>query len=147
VWRRIRVVPFPVTIPADEQDGHLDERLQADADAVLTWAIEGYQQYVEIGLAEPDAVKVATSNYQKAMDAVARFIAECCLINPHMYATTSELFARWVTWAAEDGTEPISSKAFGQALDRKGYPAGPGGRAGRTRRGIGLQAEDDGDTE
>lgn len=145
VWRRVRVIPFDVVIPPEERDAHLPEMLELAADAVLAWAVEGYRQYATGGLAEPDAVLKATDAYQHESDAVARFIAECCYLSPHAFALTSELFSRWVQWAAEDGAEPMSSKKFGQALDAHGYPAGPGGRAGRQRRGIGLLAEDDSD--
>ncbi|HEY3713870.1 MAG TPA: phage/plasmid primase, P4 family [Jatrophihabitantaceae bacterium] len=141
IWRRLRVVPFGVVIPEDEQDVHLDEQLQLDADAVLTWAVAGYHDYTQHGLAEPDAVKAATAKYQTDSDAIARFLADCCLINPHMYITTGEAFERWVTWAADDGTEPISSKAFGEALDRRGHPTTKSnGR--RVRRGLGLLTDD-----
>ncbi len=36
IWRRIRVVPFEVVIPADEQDRELDARLQLEADSILS---------------------------------------------------------------------------------------------------------------
>ncbi len=143
VWRRIRVVPFDVVIPPEGRDGHLGERLELDADAVLAWAIEGHRQYAQHGLAEPEAVLRATGDYRQASDAIARFIAECCYLSPHACALTSELFTRWTRWAIEDGAEPLSVKKFGQALDTHGYPAGPGGRAGRQRKGVGLLAEED----
>lgn len=143
VWRRVRVIPFDVEIPEAERDGYLGERLELDADAVLTWMVDGYRQYAEQGLAEPDAVLRATGDYRQASDAVARFIAEVCYLSPQAFALTSELFARWCRWAAEDGSEAGSVKRFGQALTEHGYPAGAGGRAGRQRRGIGLFAEDD----
>ncbi len=146
MWRRMRVVPFDVVIPEDERDSHLDERLQLEADAVLSWAVAGYRLYGDRGgLAEPESVRVATNRYQLDSDAVGRFIDECCLVNPHMFCTTADAFARWARWAVADGAEAMSSKAFGQALDRHGYPAGPGGRAGRQRRGLGLLADDERD--
>jgi putative DNA primase/helicase len=143
VWRRIRVVPFDVVIPAAEQDGHLGERLELDADAILTWAVDGYAKYTKMGLAEPEAVLRATDDYQQSSDAVARFIAEDCYLSPHAFAITSELFGRWLTWSAEDGSEPLSVRKFGEALDGHGYPTikGTGGR--RARRGIGLLADDE----
>ena len=66
VWRRLRVVPFDVVIPEPDQDKGLDEKLQAEADAVLAWAVEGWKDYVARGhkLDEPDAVLVATKNYR-----------------------------------------------------------------------------------
>lgn len=144
LWRRIRVVPFNVVIPPAERDGHLGEHLQLEADAILTFAVEGYREYVDRGLDEPMSVRVATDNYQRDSDAIARFIAECCLINPHRFMTTADAFERWLHWAADDGAEPMSRKAFGQAFDKRGYPTVKSTGGVRVRRGIGLaDAEED----
>jgi len=145
-WRRIRVVPFDVVIPADQQDGHLGERLELDADAILAWTIEGYRQYELRGMDAPDAVRIATGNYLKTSDAIARFVAETCYLSPHAYSTTGDLHARWTRWAVEDGAEPMSAKRFAVALDEHGYPvAGGTGRNRRNRYGLGLLADEDDD--
>lgn len=137
IWRRIVVIPFDVVIPESKRDPGLSERLQLDADGVLSWVLQGWHEYQRMGLAIPDAVKVATDAYQRDSDAIARFIDECCLIFPQMFATTSELHTRYTTWAQQDGAESVSLKAFGQAIDKAGYPASKaGGR--RVRRGIGI---------
>lgn len=143
VWRRIRVIPFDVVIPAEDRDSHLGERLELAADAILAWMVEGYRQYATDGLAEPEAVLRATGDYRQESDAVARFILECCYVSPHAMALTSELFTRWSRWATDDGAEALSLRKFGQAMDAHGYPAGPGGRAGRHRKGVGLLADED----
>ncbi len=142
-WRRIRVVPFDVVIPEHERDSHLTERLELAADAILAWAVAGYRDYVtRDGMDAPDAVKVATDAYRKDSDAVARFIDDCCLVNPNMHAPIGALFERWSKWAADDGAEPMSKRAFGEALDRFGYLTER--RGGRSLRiGIGLQADSD----
>jgi putative DNA primase/helicase len=41
-----------------------------------------------------------------------------------------------VPWRLRDGAEPMSQKAFGQALDRLGHPAGGAVRGKRWRKGI-----------
>lgn len=140
IWRRLRVVPFNVVIPEHERDGHLDERLQLEADAILTWTVQGYADYTERGMAEPEAVTVATEAYQHDSDAVARFVAECCMTGPQVYATTTQLYERWSRWALADGAQEMSRKAFGQALDRKGYVVSRDMGA-RKRPGIALAAE------
>ena len=143
VWRRIRVVPFDVVVPVEDRDPLLGERLELAADAILTWAVQGYQQYAQMGLAEPDAVLQATNDYQHASDAVARFITQCCYVSPYAFAITSDLFARWTSWAAEEGAEPLSVKKFAEALDGHGYPTTGGtGRDRRQRKGLGLLTEE-----
>ena len=70
-----------------------------------------------------DAVMAATDAYHAASDAIARFLDQ---------------WDRWTSWATDDGAEPVSKRAFGEALDKRGYPVhrGTGGR--RVRRGLGT---------
>ena len=140
LWARLRVVPFDVVIPKAEQNPHLAEELQADADAILAWAVAGWRDYTTTGLAEPATVQAATDDYQTASDALTRFVDERCLTGPHFTALVEQLWEAWCQWLTDDGGEPISKRAFGQALDKRGYDLhrGTGGR--RYRRGIGLQS-------
>jgi putative DNA primase/helicase len=141
IWRRICVIPFDVVIPEAQRNPMLSQQLQLQADAILAWAVQGWRDYQSQGLNIPEAVKVATDAYQRDSDAVARFIDECCLINPHMHATTSALHERYCSWSQQDGAEPMSLKALGQAIDRAGLPAMKV-NGQRIRRGIGLQSSD-----
>lgn len=145
VWDRLRVVPFNVTMRGTaDDDKHLAEKLRLDADAILSWAVAGWIDYQERGgLDDPDAVRVATDEYQRDSDAVARFIAdECITSSPALKATTSQLFEAWDRWRAQDGAEQVSRKTFGQSLDRHGYPVTDRARDGRWRGGIALKARD-----
>jgi putative DNA primase/helicase len=142
VWRRIRVIPFTIQIPEAERDKHLKERLRAEADAVLTWIIEGWRHYRQRGgLDEPDAVMVATGEYKADSDAVGRFVEdECYTGGAQSAATTQALYRRWETWASQDGCLPLSRIAFGRALSAKGYPTDDKSHD-RVRRGICLKTQ------
>jgi putative DNA primase/helicase len=144
VWRRIRVIPFTIEIPKDERNEQLKDRLRAEGDAVLTWIVDGWNEYRHRGsLDEPQAVLLATSGYQAESDAVGRFIEDECLTGGAQSATTtSTLYARWETWRAKDGCQPMSRIAFGRALDAKGYPADQNAH-GRPRRRICLREQED----
>jgi len=142
VWRRMRVVPFDVVIPAQEQDGRLGEKLQLEADAILTWAVEGYRQYEVQGLAAPEAVQAATAEYQKASDAIARFIEDRCLVGPHWTVPAGELYEAWVKWSIEDGADPVAKKQFGAEMDKRGFKD-KRTNTHRLRTGITLAGDDD----
>jgi putative DNA primase/helicase len=141
VWRRIRVIPFTVQIPRPERDKKLKATLQAEADAVLTWIINGWNDYQNRdGLDEPQQVLIATDDYQADSDAVGRFIAdECITDSPAVSAQTKLLYGRWTTWQARDGCLPLSAIAFGRALTDKGYPVDDNTH-GRPRRGLCLKS-------
>lgn len=142
VWRRIRVVPFDVVVSEAQRDQTLPERLELSADAILTWAVEGWFDYEDNGgMNEPDTVRRATDAYQTESDALKRFIQSECTTSPHVHVTTRELFGAWTKWAAADGADTLSERAFAKELDRLGYEARKT-RIGATRAGICLRADE-----
>lgn len=142
VWRRLRVVPFDVVVPVEDRDLRLAERLTLDADAILSWVIAGHFDYEDNGgMREPPSVLRATGDYQVSSDAVARFVAEACEVGPHLHALTRDLHGAWVRWAAADGAEAMSERAFAKELDRLGYDARKTMR-GAARGGLTLPSED-----
>jgi len=143
VWRRVRVIPFDVVVPEEQRDPELPERLTLAADAVLTWAVQGWFDYEDQGgMGEPDAVLRATDAYQTESDPVKRFTLEHCVTGPHVSSPARPLFNAWQEWAVSDGAEPLSEKAFGEQLDRLGFK-GRKTNIGKVRAGIGLPADPD----
>lgn len=143
LWARLRVIPFNVTVPKDEQNPHLGEELRTEIDSILTWVIAGWDDYRRRGrLDEPEAVTVATSRYQSSADALGRFITECCLTGSAFTARSADLYARYLKWAGDDGSEVIAKKPFGQALEQRGFTQ-KRSNSSRLWGGIGLAADDD----
>jgi P4 family phage/plasmid primase-like protien len=50
IWRRIRLIPFNVTIPDAEQDCDLGDKLAAERSGILNWAIQGALAWQRDGL-------------------------------------------------------------------------------------------------
>jgi len=135
VWRRIRVVPFDVVVPTEKRDPRLPSKLLEQADAILAWAIDGYRDYRDNGMQEPATVVRATDAYKADSDAVSRFLAEACYLSDSASAATRDLHAAWQRWAAREGADPLSERAFAKELDRLGYPAKKT-RFGAVRAGL-----------
>jgi putative DNA primase/helicase len=140
IWRRLRLVPWDVVVPPEERDQELGDRLALEADAILTWLAAGYQDWRAHGLADPEAVRTATEGYRAESDAVARFLDARCLVGPHFHVRSSELFAAWQRWCADEGEEPGTNKAFTTALQSRGHDTKKTS-AGMAWPRIGLAAE------
>jgi putative DNA primase/helicase len=141
IWRRLRLVPFDVTIPAGERDAKLPGRLEAEADAILGFLVEGYREYLSRGLAEPSTVTFATDSYRKESDALGRFLDECCLIMAGCRVASAELYAAWGRWCSGEGCEVGTQKAFSTKLINRGFDKRK--VVGReTWQGLGLQANE-----
>jgi len=53
IWRRLRLVPFVVTIPEEERDKTLPDRLRDELPGVLAWAVQGCLEWRPKGSACP----------------------------------------------------------------------------------------------
>ena len=138
IWRRLRLVPWEIVIPDHERDEQLPGKLAAELDAVLAWLAAGYRDWADHGLAEPEQVTTATDAYRRDSDALRRFIDQRCLTGPHFHCGSSELYAAWSKWCADEGEDPGTQTAFAAAVQNKGYDKAKD-RTGRMRwRGIGL---------
>lgn len=121
IWRRILLVPFNVTIPEPERDPKLVEKLTAEMPGILAWAVQGCVQWRRKGLQPPDAVRLATKAYQEEMDVVGGFFDECCAVRKGSSTPASAVFKAYQAWAAANGEEAITQKAFGHRLGERGF--------------------------
>src|SRR5262249_26134045 len=60
IRRQFYLIPFTVTIPAEERDPGLLEKLKTERPGILHWMIEGCLQWQQHGLAPPAVVTAAT---------------------------------------------------------------------------------------
>ncbi len=95
IWRRLRLVPWPVVIPPEQRDLDLGDKLALELDAVLAFLVAGYRDWHARGLADPQEVTAATHAYREESDVLSRFIAERCLTFTASTARSGELFGAW----------------------------------------------------
>ena len=121
IWRRIKLIPFEVNIPADKVDKNLKYKLREEFPQILAWAVEGCMKWQKDGLKEPERVLDATKEYKHEMDLVAGFIEQCVMINydapDHVMA--SDLFNVYRQWAKQNNEYEMSSKKFFTEVQKK----------------------------
>lgn len=140
IWRRMRLIPFNVTIPADERDPHLAAKLSAEAPGILAWAVRAALDWSRDGLKPPSDVLAATRGYRQEMDVLGTFIADRCVEHERASAQAAHLHGAFKEWARENGEHEISVRALGLRLGERGYTKETSGFV--MWRGIGLRSED-----
>jgi putative DNA primase/helicase len=125
-WRRIKLVPFTVTIPDEEKDKALPDKLRGELPGILNWAVAGCLDWQRNGLGEPDEVREATAAYQGEQDLLGAFIAERCLTGDSAFTCkASDLYAAFCRWCEASGEakgrEVPSPRNLGEALTAKGF--------------------------
>ena len=143
-WRRIRLIPFAITIPAKERDHELKDKLRAELPGILRWAVLGCTDWKKRGLEPPDAVRMATREYRKSEDQLGRFFDECCVTGDDMTVPSRRIYQRYKAWADDIGERPTHEKGFGERMTERGFKK-ERTKTARFYRGIALTDADGGD--
>ena len=141
IWRRIKLIPFVVTIPTAERVDDYDEILIAgEAPGILNWMIAGCLEWQRRkGLDDPRAVTEATAEYQDEMDVIKRFIEERCVENPEASCPIDRLFKAFNEWCESSKIRvAMTSNKFSRRLGKKGFE-GKHEYGGNVRLGIDLR--------
>jgi putative DNA primase/helicase len=81
IRRRLRLLPFGVTIPKDQRDPDLTEKLRAEWAGILRWAIQGCLDWQAQRLGAPQSVVAATESYLEDEDSIQRWIQDRCVVD------------------------------------------------------------------
>ena len=137
--RRLHLVPFTVTIPPERRDGRLTEKLLAERDGIMAWAVQGCLDWQRIGLRPPQCVVDATEEYFEGEDALGHWIEERCYLHVQAKAPVSDLFADWRDWAEGSGEFVGSIKRFADLLITRQFKKHKGSKGARYFVGLSLK--------
>jgi putative DNA primase/helicase len=140
IRRRLHLVPFTVTIPQEERDPSLAEKLRAEFPGILAWAIRGCLAWQEHGLNPPAVVRNATTEYLAGEDAIGRWLEDDCIEDEAIWTSSAALFVDYRAWCERTGEKPISPKRLTQGLEGRGLVQKRTGSA-RGLSGVGLRRE------
>lgn len=141
IWRRLHLIPWQVTIPSEEQDKQLCDKLRAEAPGILAWAIRGFQQWQHQGLNPPAIVREATEKYRSEQDLLGTFLEECCTKGSGFVVASSELHLQFCSWLGVGKTP--STVTFADMMKAKGYHKEKHSITGKMMwQGITLRTDD-----
>ena len=138
IWRRIRLVPFNQVFDADHQDLRMPDKLRAEAEGILAWAVRGCVEWQRQGLGTAEAVTKATESYRTEQDVIGGFFTDRCVIEPTATVRARDLRNAYEAWAADAGQIVLNPKRFAQEIANRGAERFTNN--GVCYRGIGLRA-------
>lgn len=145
IWRRVKLVPFTVTIPDDEQDKHLPDKLRAESAGILAWMVRGCLDWQRDGLGEPDEVRAATAQYREDMDFLGDFLRDECVREPEASIAARALYEIYQAWATQGGQKKqLTETMFSLRLRARGLVKH---KTNHGKMWLGLRRRDLTDTE
>ena len=120
IWRRIRVIEFPVQIPPEQQDKTLADRLIKELPGILQWAMEGLREWRKMAQPHPRA------SYNQR-EAIAKIITSWVngskpLVSANQnFAQHETCTSLYKSWCENSSLEPMHSTLFGKELTCLGF--------------------------
>ena len=137
--RRMHLIPFTITVPPEKRDPLLTEKLLAERDGIMAWAVQGCLLWQSHGLRQPQSVMAATDEYFEAEDAMGRWVSERCNLGVNHKALTATLFNDWKQWAELSGEYIGTQRRFSDALLARRFEKWRNSMGVRGYQGIDLK--------
>jgi len=139
--RRIHLIPFSVTIPPEDRDPDLFEKLREEWPGILKLVIEGSMDWHRQGLNPPAVVRNAATVYFAEQDVVGRWIEDRCIMDKTAHALSADLYRDYKAWCEENGEPVGSQRSLGESLLQKGCVKWRDGSGARGYQGIALRSK------
>ncbi len=134
-WYRVKCISFPFSFvpepraPFERKEiKGLSDILMSESKGILNWMVKGCLEYQRIGLADPDAVKVAVKEYRADVDIIGQFLSDVCIINAKAEISATILYSHYKDWCEANNLKPLSGTRFGRDVS---------GRFGKARKDTG----------
>ncbi|WP_111292173.1 phage/plasmid primase, P4 family [Bacillus safensis] len=121
IWRRIKLVPFTVTIPEEKIDADLPEKLKREMPGILRWIVDGCLKWQKEGLKDPKAIRNATQGYREDMDILGPFLNENCTIHEDASIEAKILYENYKKWCFQNDEIDLKNRSFYRQLEVRGF--------------------------
>ena len=145
IWNRLKAVPFTTTIPKDQIDEELPNKLKAEGEGILAWAVKGVLRWQKEGLDEPPEVAETGKGWREDMDPLKDFLEDLCWLGgEEMFCPSAKLWKAYTKWAENNGERPFGRRKFNDRLRALGCePCVRGAGSPKCWSGIGLKSQDE----
>jgi putative DNA primase/helicase len=119
-WRRVCLIPFTVTIPPDQQDKDLIQKLKSELPGIMTWAVKGCLEWQRDGLQIPESVMAATAEYREEQDRLSAFLTDKCVVGAAYWMDQVEAYQAYTNLCETLNEKPMTNRSFYSALVERG---------------------------
>lgn len=116
-FRRLIIVPFDVTIPQNEMDKHLADKLRAELSGILNWVLRAWVELMKRGeFTLSESCENALENYKLQADNVKLFLKEMC--EPCEFTTAAlDIHKAYRSFCIESLLKPVGRNKFYARLE------------------------------
>jgi len=148
-FRRILLVSFPTTVPKDQRDPSLPNRLEQELDGILRWAIEGLSRVLaQEGFTHDLTPNETRRRWEEHSSSIGRFKASALKVTGDSsdVAVKEDVFSAYTAFCEDQGLSTETQQELTRTLKRDPYVTDahrtPPGWSKQTRCYVGVQLRD-----
>lgn len=118
-FRRFLIIPFLVTIPEEEQDPQLAQKIIInELSGVFNWVLMGLNRLLEQKqFTDAEGVRSARKQYELESDSIKLFLEDKDYqTSATDYISVKDLYVEYRTFCADDGSQPVKRTNFKKRL-------------------------------
>lgn len=120
-FRRLIILPYEVTIPDEEKDEHLTEKLLDELSGILNWVLQALPGLMKRGrFTESESCTRALNRYRLQSDSVRLFVNEMCKSSDYTTAG-DDLFKAYREYCISSSLKPLGKIKFFERLEKIGH--------------------------
>ena len=110
-YRRILLVAFPTTVPRDERDPRLDEKLRAELPGVLNWALDGLDRLLDQqGFTGDRGPQATRDTWESWGSSLGKFKDAAIKNEPGAHVPKGKLYNAYLRFCRDRGIPAISGQ-------------------------------------
>jgi P4 family phage/plasmid primase-like protien len=115
-WRRVRLIDFNVTIPEEERDAKLGEKLRGEASIILAYLIGAYRMSKEQGMKPSALMTNDAEEYKEENNILQLFFDEKLRFSSVATVMVSSMHKEYLEWARERNATLYNPTSFGRII-------------------------------
>ena len=120
-FRRLIILPYLVTIPAEEIDRQLTSKLKQELSGILNWVLKSIPQLMtRREFSSSESCEKALDQYRLQSDNVRLFVNDQCETS-EMTTIASEIYSAYRNYCLGSSLKPIGKQKFYERLEGLGY--------------------------
>ncbi len=117
LWRRLIILPFPVTISEEERNSQLTDDLAVELPGILNWAIRGAQSLrKERKFLEPEVCLSARKEFKREANPAREYLVENYIEDPNRHVEVGRMYEDYVKQCKDNGGYPMGNTNLGREV-------------------------------
>lgn len=118
-YRRLIIIRFDRSVPANQRDPNLREKLAVERNGILMWSLVGLKRLIANSyvFTETDRTRAELTRYKVESNSVLSFVEECCEVKTDAEVVREELFAKYKEYCNNAGLKPLSQANFNKEIE------------------------------